>query len=109
MELSPAAAVTRFLIRFGRSLLQRRPARGFEEEGGRPGCQFASSVTGPPGQGDRGPGRPRRGTSAHSQIRVGNRPALALLAPVAPSAGPGGAVRLTLASPPRDVPAPAPG
>ena len=34
---------------------------------------------------------------------------LALLAPVAPSAGPGGAVRLTLASPARDVPAPAPG
>jgi hypothetical protein len=43
------------------------------------------------------------------QVRVGNQPALALLAPVAPSAGPGGAVRLTLASPPRDVPAPAPG
>jgi hypothetical protein len=29
--------------------------------------------------------------------------------PVGPSAGPGGAVRLTLASPPRDDPAPAPG
>jgi hypothetical protein len=54
---------------------------------------------GPPGHGHRGPGHPRRGASAHFQIRVGNQPALAPLAPVAPSAGPGGAVRLTLASP----------
>ena len=36
---------------------------------------------------------------AHFQIRVGNQPALAAMAPVARSAGPGGVVRLTLASP----------
>ena len=36
---------------------------------------------------------------AHFQIRVGNQPTLAGLAPVARSAGPGGTVRLTLASP----------
>jgi hypothetical protein len=36
---------------------------------------------------------------AHFQIRVGNQPALAGLAPVAGSAGPGGVVKLTLASP----------
>ena len=40
------------------------------------------------------------GTAAGAlQIRVVNQPALAPLAPVAPSAGPGGVVRLTLASP----------
>jgi cytoskeletal protein RodZ len=38
---------------------------------------------------------------AHFQIRVGNQPALAGMAPVARSAGPGGVVRLTLASPAR--------
>jgi cytoskeletal protein RodZ len=38
---------------------------------------------------------------AHFQIRVGNQPALAALAPVAHSAGPGGVVRLRLASPAR--------
>ena len=65
MEPSPATAGTRFLIRFGRPLLRRRPAGG---------------------------------ASAHFQIRVGNQPALAPLAR-SPSAGPGGAVRLTLASP----------
>jgi hypothetical protein len=36
---------------------------------------------------------------AHFQVRVGNQPTLAGLAPVARSAGPGGTVRLTLASP----------
>jgi cytoskeletal protein RodZ len=36
---------------------------------------------------------------AHFQVRVGNQPALAAMAPVAGSAGPGGVVRLTLASP----------
>ena len=36
---------------------------------------------------------------AHFQIRVGNQPALAAMTPVARSAGPGGVVRLTLASP----------
>jgi len=36
---------------------------------------------------------------AHFQVRVGNQPTLAGLAPVARSAGPGGVVRLTLASP----------
>jgi cytoskeletal protein RodZ len=36
---------------------------------------------------------------AHFQIRVGNQPALADMTPVARSAGPGGVVRLTLASP----------
>ena len=40
---------------------------------------------------------PAAGT--HFQIRVGNQPALAGLAPVAGSAGPGGVVRLTLATP----------
>lgn len=48
MEPSPAAAVTRFLIRFGRPLLRRRPAGG---------------------------------ASAHFQIRIGNEPVLAPLAP----------------------------
>ena len=62
MEPSPAAAVTRFLIRFGRPLLRRRPAGG---------------------------------ASAHFQIRIGNQPVLAPLAPGRASAGPGGAVRLT--------------
>ncbi|MGI8448966.1 MAG: discoidin domain-containing protein, partial [Streptosporangiaceae bacterium] len=38
---------------------------------------------------------------AHFQIRVGNQPALAGMAPVAQSGGPGGVVRLTLASPVR--------
>jgi cytoskeletal protein RodZ len=38
---------------------------------------------------------------AHFQIRVGNQPALAALARVAHSAGPGGVVRLRLASPAR--------
>jgi cytoskeletal protein RodZ len=38
---------------------------------------------------------------AHFQVRVGNQPTLAGLAPVARSAGPGGVVRLTLASPAR--------
>jgi cytoskeletal protein RodZ len=38
---------------------------------------------------------------AHFQIRVGNQPALAALAPVAHSAGPGAVVRLRLASPAR--------
>jgi hypothetical protein len=36
---------------------------------------------------------------AHFQIRVGDQPALAGLPPAARSAGPGGVVRLTLASP----------
>ena len=40
---------------------------------------------------------PAAGT--HFQIRVGNQPALAGLTPVARSAGPGGVVRLTLATP----------
>lgn len=70
MEPSPATAVTRFLIRFGRPLLRRRPAGG---------------------------------ASAHFQIRIGNQPVLAPLAPGRASAGPGGVVRLTLASPARDV------
>ena len=38
---------------------------------------------------------------AHFQIRVGNQPSLAGMAPVARSAGPGGIVRLTLGSPVR--------
>ena len=66
MEPSPAAAVTRFLIRFGRPLLRRHPAGG------------ASA--------------PSRSASATSRSW---RP----WPPVAPSAGPGGVVRLTLASP----------
>ncbi len=42
---------------------------------------------------------PAAGT--HFQIRVGNQPSLAGMAPVGRSAGPGGVVRLTLASPVR--------
>jgi hypothetical protein len=81
MEPSPAAAVTRFLIRFGRSLLQRRPAGGFEEERratGLPVCVLRDGQD-PAGEGRirrrpmpadfraSGSGdRPRRGASAHS-------------------------------------------